>query len=86
MSDNALGGYLAFVLFIGAAFNDAFEWQRAAMRRALGVHMERIKTGSREEGKAAMRDVLLDVQKIMGKNWVPDSESLGQIEVLLKGE
>lgn len=86
MSDNALGGYLAFVLFIGAAFNDAFEWQRAAMRKALGGYLEQIKSGSREEGKAAMTACLMDVQKIMGKNWVPDSESLGQIEVLLKGE
>jgi hypothetical protein len=86
MSNNALGGYMAFVLFIGAAMNDAFEWQRVAIRQQLGVHLEHMRSDDLKEAKTAMAACLSSVQQIMGRNWAPQGQWAQQIEVLLKGE
>lgn len=85
MSKSSLGGYMAFVLFMGAAFNDAFEWQRVAMRQQLSAHLEKMKSADPAEGKAAMAEALQTVQKIMGKDWSPTGDWGAQIEKLIGG-
>lgn len=86
MSSSALGGYVAFVLFMGAAYNDAFEWQRKAIRDECSDHLQRMKSKDPAEGKQAMVDTLETVQKIMGQDWQPQGEWMTTIQNMLGGE
>ena len=77
---------MAFVLFMGAAFTDAFEWQRKAIREYVGVHLEHMKSSDRAKSKEGMIEALKFVQEIMGPNWTPNEEYSRQIEKFLEGE
>lgn len=86
MSEKALGGYMSFVLFIGSAFNDAFEWQRKAIREECSEYLEEMKSTDPEKAKEAMKNTLETVQRIMGPDWQPKGEWAESIQRLLGGK
>lgn len=86
MSSKGLGGYLAFTMFVGAAWEDAFEYQRVMIRTQGRVHLEHMRAKDPAVGKAAMVAFLKDIQEIMGPKWKPSGEWAVVIENMLKGE
>jgi hypothetical protein len=87
MSHQAVAGYLALTLFVGAAIADARPHQRAKLRAQLPAHTGRLRqcrTG--EEAASVVRDILAATQSIMGATWAPTGEWLEMINSLTKGE
>jgi hypothetical protein len=76
-----LAGYMAFILFMGAAMHDANEEQRARLNSEVRPLLDamRAKTAGEREMTAVMEKVL----EVMGDNWQMNEESRKWIELML---
>jgi hypothetical protein len=82
---SAFAGYLAFTLFFGAAWNDATEEQRAALRAKIAPLLEESKdeSASPARGRQLTAMILVETQRIMGDEWKPQGDWSTQIDKLL---
>jgi hypothetical protein len=79
------GGYVAFTLYVGAAFREANRDQRSLLRTKLRPLIERMRQCSndpREWGLVA-HSIFININRIMGANWSPNEEWSRQIKLLL---
>lgn len=79
-----LAGFMAFILFIGAAHNDANPEQRQRLRSEVMPLIKRFKEAPLND-KASMYAVLNKVCDIMG-DWIPNDEAQQAIDALLNGK
>lgn len=82
---SAFAGYLAFTLFFGAAWNDATEERREALRTKIKPLLEesKDKSTSPARGRQLTAMILTETQRIMGDGWQPSGQWADQIDKLL---
>lgn len=81
-----VAGYMAFTLFIGAAWNDASPAQRHQLRTNIRPLLDEFKDKSTSPSRARqlMAVILVDVVRTMGDDWVMPEQWMSQIEALLR--
>lgn len=82
---SAFAGYLAFTLFFGAAWHDATDEQREALRAKIAPLLEesKDKSTSPPRGRQLTAMILVETQRIMGDDWKPRDDWATQIDKLL---
>jgi hypothetical protein len=88
MNGQALGGWVAFMLFEAAARRDANQEQAQRLREEIVPLLERLKVKGLVRGEVAklIRIVMSRTQTIMGLDWTPDKEYLMAIHAMLGKE
>lgn len=81
----SIGGYLAFNLYIGAAFHDADEDQRYRMRQRLlpQVAQAREVRDNAEAWGVVAKSMLMVVHEVMGPSWAPQGEWMEAITSMI---
>jgi hypothetical protein len=78
----SIEGFMAFILFVGAAVHDANEEQRARLNLEMPPLLDAMR--DKESYKREMAAVMEGVLEIMGDDWQMDEESRKWIDVLLE--
>lgn len=84
----SLGGYLAFTLFIGAAFADSEPAKRQELRDALQPLIPEMRDKSTSLARwAQLAEMMLrETYRIMGDDWEMPADFKHQIKLLLRPE
>lgn len=79
------GGYVAFTLYVGAAFRDANRDQRSLLRTRIPPMIERLRecSDNAHEWKLVAESILIVINRIMGPKWLPSEEWMIQINLML---
>lgn len=82
-----VAGWLAFTMFLGAAWNDATATQRQELQRHLNPALTQLKQDdlNAEQVRYLLRTILVYTQTIMGPSWEPTGEWMAVIQAMLKG-
>lgn len=81
----SLGGYMAYTLYIGAAFADANGDQTRLLRTKLPPMLKRMRElqGDDHNWPLAAKSLLMRIQEVMGPKWRPSDPWMAQIKALL---
>lgn len=80
-----IGGYAAFTLYIGAAFNEASPSQRVLLRTKCQPMLNRMRelSGDAEQWAIAARSLLIRIHEVLGEEWTPKEETMRHIRSLM---
>lgn len=84
----SVGGNLALVLYLRAAWAEASLDQKKLLRTKLNPMIKRMcqEVGNDHEYRLALKSMLIRLHEVMGKEWRPKGGDAEQIKLLLSGE